>query len=124
MKPLIVKAHSLNLVYTPERCFVAENYGSIDGRVSIAVAIVEPGVTTVAHHLEGIEEIYVITQGRGIVEVRGLEPTEVSVGDIVVIPAGTSQRIKNVGDCNLVFYCVCTPRFSQECYYSDEPATM
>ncbi|MCL2358993.1 MAG: hypothetical protein LBH74_09605 [Nitrososphaerota archaeon] len=62
MKPLIIKASSLNLVHTPERCFVAENYGSSDGRVSIAVAIVKPGVTTVAHHLEGIEEIYIITK--------------------------------------------------------------
>jgi len=121
MQPKIVKASSLNEYYTPERCFIAENYGSNDGKVSIAVATVKPGVTTVAHHLEGIEEIYIITQGKGVMEVKGMPPAEVTVGDVIIIPDGVSQCIKNVGDCDLVFYCVCTPRFVQERYYSDEP---
>lgn len=108
--------------YTSERCFVGENYGSSDGKVSIAVATVKPGVTTVAHHLEDIEETYIITQGKGVMEVKGMEPAEVTVGDVVVIPDGVSQRIKNVGNCDLVFYCVCTPRFVAERYFSDEPA--
>jgi len=121
MKPTIVKADNVKEYYTPERCYVAENYGSSDGKVSIAIARVKLGVTTVAHHLEGIEEIYIITQGKGIMEVNGVPPQEVTVGDVIVIPDGTSQCIKNVGDCDLVFYCVCTPRFVQECYFSDEP---
>ena len=121
MKPKIVKAGSLNEYYTPERCFIAENYGSNDGKVSIAIARVKPGVTTVAHHLEGIEEIYIITEGKGVMEAKGMEPAEVIVGDVVIIPDGVSQRIKNVGSVDLVFYCVCTPRFVQERYFSDEP---
>jgi mannose-6-phosphate isomerase-like protein (cupin superfamily) len=121
MKPIIVKAASVKEQYTPERCFVGENYGSKDGKVSIAIARVKPGVTTVAHHLEGIEEIYIITEGKGVMEVNGVTPEEVTVGDVVIIPDGTSQRIKNVGECDLVFYCVCTPRFIPERYFSDEP---
>jgi mannose-6-phosphate isomerase-like protein (cupin superfamily) len=121
MKPKIVKANSLNEYLTPERCYIAENYGSSDGKVSIAIARVKPGVTTVAHHLEGIEEIYIITEGKGVMEAKGMEPAEVSVGDVVIIPDGVSQRIKNVGNCDLVFYCVCTPRFVAERYFSDEP---
>jgi mannose-6-phosphate isomerase-like protein (cupin superfamily) len=31
--------------------------------------------------------------------------------DVVTIPAGVSQRIHNVGDTDLIFLCVCTPRF-------------
>jgi mannose-6-phosphate isomerase-like protein (cupin superfamily) len=120
MKPKIVKASSITEVYTPERCFVGENYGSGDGKVSIAIARVKPGITTVAHHLEGIEEIYIITQGKGVMEIKGMEPAEVAVGDVIVIPDGVSQRIKNVGSNDLVFYCVCTPRFVQERYFSDE----
>jgi mannose-6-phosphate isomerase-like protein (cupin superfamily) len=120
MKPIIVKASSLNIVLTPERCYVAENYSSKDNKVSIAIATVKPGVTTVAHHLEGIEEIYIITQGTGIIDIKGIEPTKVTVGDVIVIPKGTSQRIKNVGNCDLVFYCVCTPKFTQEQYFNDE----
>jgi mannose-6-phosphate isomerase-like protein (cupin superfamily) len=123
MKSRIVKANSLNMVLTPERCYVAENYSSKDGKVSIAVAIVKPGVTTAAHHLEGIEEIYIITQGTGIIDIKGLESTKVTVGDVIVIPNGTSQRIKNVGNGDLVFYCVCTPKFTQEQYFNDEIKT-
>jgi len=108
------------MVFTSERCFVAENYSSNDGKVSIAIATVKPGITTVAHHLEGIEEIYIITQGTGIVDIKGMEPAKVAVGDVVVIPDGTSQRIKNTGDCDLVFYCICTPKFTQKQYFNDE----
>lgn len=71
MNPKIIKANSLNMTYTPERCFIAENYGSNDGKVSIAIATVKPGITTVAHHLIGIEEIYIITQGTGIIDLFG-----------------------------------------------------
>ncbi len=124
MTPRIIKANSLNMTFTPERCFIAENYVSSDGKVSIAIATVKPGITTVAHHLKGIEEIYIITQGTGIIYIENLKPTEVTVGDVIVIPDGTSQRIKNVGNCDLVFYCICTPRFTQEQYVNDETANV
>ncbi len=120
MKPKIVKADSLHEYLTPERCFIAENYHSDDGKVSIAKATVKPGVTTVAHHLEGIEEIYIITQGKGVMDIVGLEPAEVNVGDVIIIPDGTSQRITSTGSGDLVFYCVCTPKFVEERYFSDE----
>ncbi len=62
MQPKIVKANSLNPYLTPERCYIAENYSDKD--VSIARATVKPGVTTIAHHLKGIQEIYIITRER------------------------------------------------------------
>ena len=108
------------MTLTPERCYVAENYSSKDGQVSIAIATVKPGVTTVAHHLEGIEEIYIITQGTGIIDIKGMEPTQVTVGDVIIIPTGVSQCIKNIDSIDLVFYCVCTPKFTQEQYFNDE----
>jgi len=37
-------------------------------------------------------------------------------GDVVVIPAGVSQQIVNCGARDLVFYCICSPRFTPECY--------
>ncbi len=119
MQHKIVKANILNPYLTPERCYIAENYSDKD--VSIAVAKVKPGVTTKAHHLKGIQEIYIITAGEGEVAFSGLEPTKVSVGDVIVIPAGASQKIKNTGNTDLVFYCVCTPRFMEAGYFDDEP---
>ena len=62
MKPKIVKANTLNEYLTPERCYIAENYSDKD--VSIARATVKPGVTTIAHHLKGVQEIYLITSWR------------------------------------------------------------
>jgi mannose-6-phosphate isomerase-like protein (cupin superfamily) len=120
MKPIIIKANSINMALTPERCYVAENYSSKDNKVSIAIATVKPGITTAAHHLEGIEEIYIITQGTGIIDIKGIEPTKVTVGDVIVIPDGTSQRIKNIDNIDLIFYCVCTPKFVQKQYFNDE----
>jgi mannose-6-phosphate isomerase-like protein (cupin superfamily) len=114
----IVKANSLNEYLTPERCYIAENYSSKD--VSIAVARVKPGVTTKAHHLKKIQEIYIITAGEGKATCGGLEPTMVSTGDIIIIPAGASQKITNTGKTDLIFYCVCTPRFTEDCYFDDE----
>jgi mannose-6-phosphate isomerase-like protein (cupin superfamily) len=118
MKPKIVKAKSLTEYSTPERCLLYESYS--DDKVSIARARVKPGVTTVAHHLKGATEIYIITRGRGKVKVGDLQPTEVAAGDVVVIPAGVSQKITNTGKTDLVFQCVCTPRFTPDCYFTEE----
>jgi mannose-6-phosphate isomerase-like protein (cupin superfamily) len=113
-----VKSNIPNEYLTPERCFIAENFSDKD--VSIARATVKPGITTKAHHLKKIQEIYIITAGEGKVTFSSLEPTNVTVVDVIVIPAGISQKITNIGQTDLVFYCVCTPRFTEECYFDDE----
>jgi len=118
MKPMIIKAANLKETATYERCSVAENYHS--DKVSVARASVKAGVTTVAHHLKNVEEIYLITSGQGIMEVGDLSPTEVAEGDVVVIPAGISQKITNTGKNDLVFTCICTPRFTAQCYVDEE----
>ena len=118
MQPKIVKAKIPYEYLTPERCYIAENFSDKD--VSIARATVKPGITTKSHHLKKIREIYIITAGEGKVTFSGLEPTNVSAGDVIVIPAEASQRITNIGQTDLVFYCVCTPRFTEDCYFDDE----
>ena len=118
MKPMIIKATNLKETATYERCSVAENYHS--DNVSVARATVKAGVTTVAHHLESVEEMYLITSGQGIVEVGEIPPTEVAEGDVVVIPAGVSQKITNTGKKDLVFTCICIPRFTSQCYVDEE----
>jgi mannose-6-phosphate isomerase-like protein (cupin superfamily) len=126
MMPRIIKADSLTEYLTPERCFIYENWGLVRGNddaVSIARARVEPGVSTKTHHLEGVQEIYVITQGKGLVQIGTLEPAEVTQGDTVVIPAGTRQKITNIDKTDLIFYCICTPAFTEACYHNDEPET-
>ena len=83
---------------------------------SLAIARVEPSVTTQLHCLRDTKEIYIIRKGSGLVMV-GEEEFEVSVGDSVIIPANIPQRITNLSDTDdLEFYCHCSPRFMPEVY--------
>ena len=86
---------------------------------SLAVARVEPGVTTQLHRLDDICERYIVQQGTGVLEVDGVKQT-LNVGDQAVIPDGASQRIENTGTTDLLFYCLCTPRFLPESYVNLE----
>ena len=102
---------------TSERCFITEICNSPENPgLSIARARIEAGVTTAWHAVEGTVERYVIAEGRGKVWVGDFPPEQVGPGDVVTIPAGLRQRISNVGTGDLIFYCVCAPRFEQKNY--------
>ena len=103
--------------WTDERCFITEYLNSEEVQeFSLAIARVQPSVTTQLHCLTDIKEIYIIRKGTGLVLV-GEEEVEVSVGDSVVIPANTPQRITNLSNSeDLEFYCHCSPRFVPEAY--------
>jgi mannose-6-phosphate isomerase-like protein (cupin superfamily) len=106
---------------TPELCHIIELFNEQeDSACSIARARVEPGVATQLHSLSGITERYVILEGEGKVEVDGKTATKVGPLDVVYIPAGMSQRINNTGETDLVFLCVCTPRFKPDAYENME----
>lgn len=103
--------------FIEEGCYITELHNSAeDTGCSIARARVEPGVTTALHCLQEIVERYVIVSGRGEVEIDRQSPVPVAAMDVVVIPAAVSQCIRNTGDTDLVFLCVCTPRFEPEQY--------
>lgn len=119
MKAEIRRADPSKEFPTEENCFILEVANDAgDPDVSIARARVRPGVTTEWHRLERIVERYVIVRGKGRVEVGDLPPTIVTEGDVVRIPADVAQRITNIGDEDLVFFCVCSPRFVQSAYVS------
>lgn len=117
MTPRIEKANPAREFFAEhERCYILETWRSPDDVLSIARPRVKPGVTTAWHALEGVTERYIIAEGKGRMEVGDLPPTDVAPGDNVFIPAGVRQRITNTGAGDLVFYCVCTPPFTPECY--------
>jgi mannose-6-phosphate isomerase-like protein (cupin superfamily) len=121
MRPLIHKPDPSTEYETPERCRIFKIWDDHrDGSVSVARATVKPGVTTQPHRLRGVDERYLIIQGTGLVTIGATAPQQVVPGDVVVIPSETSQQISNVGETDLVFYCICTPRFSPDCYESLE----
>ncbi|MEI7638737.1 MAG: cupin domain-containing protein [Syntrophus sp. (in: bacteria)] len=117
MKELLIKANGKDEFFIEEGCFILEMWNTPeDVEVSIARARVSPGVTTILHRLKDTVERYVIMEGTGLVEVGDLSPTEVGAGDVVIIPRSTPQRITNTGDSDLIFLCICTPRFVPEEY--------
>jgi mannose-6-phosphate isomerase-like protein (cupin superfamily) len=107
-------------VWTDERCYITELLNSkLQPEVSIARTRVEPGVTTQLHQLS-VFEWYVIETGQGLMRVGDATPFAVGPGDTVAIPKHVAQQITNTGPEDLCFLCVCTPKFSQECYASLE----
>ena len=106
--------------WTRERCFITELLNNEEQpEVSIARARVEAGVTTELHAL-AVHEWYVIEAGQGLMHVGDREPFAVGHGDTVTIPKHCAQKISNIGEEDLVFLCVCVPRFLQESYTSLE----
>ena len=117
MKPSIYYAADQKEIMTDERCLITELLNLPGGdHLSIARARVEPGVTTAWHKLIDITERYLIISGTGLVELENHEGGKVGPGDVVVIPPNCRQRIKNDCDTDLVFYCICTPGFTAQCY--------
>ena len=107
---------------SPERCDINEllNHAG-DSDCSIASARVAPGVTTQLHALKNTIERYVILEGEGEVFIDNRPSEKVGALDIVSIPAGKPQKIKNCGAMDLIFLCICTPRYEQKNYQTLEP---
>ncbi len=107
-------------VWTSERCYITELLNDAElPDVSLARARVEPGITTELHALS-VAEWYVLEQGEGLMQVGHREPFAVRDGDTIAVPKGVAQRITNTGRNDLVFLCICVPKFSRECYTSLE----
>lgn len=107
-------------VWTSERCFISEIINDDAWPAfSLARCRVEPGVTTELHALS-VLEFYVIERGSGRMRLGDDSPFDIGPGDSVTIPRDTPQCVTNAGDVDLVFLCLCTPRFLQHCYTSLE----
>jgi mannose-6-phosphate isomerase-like protein (cupin superfamily) len=116
MEPVILKQDLSKEFWTEERCYIIESANASNDSLSIARVRVEPGITTQLHVLDDTDERYIIAEGRGRIEVGDLAAQEVGPGDVVLIPAGVPQRITNIGESDLIFYCVCTPPFQPSAY--------
>ena len=102
---------------TDERCDINELLNlNADESCSIATARVAPGITTQLHAVLGTTERYVILQGQGKVRINHGTSLAVAYLDTVLIPPGAAQQITNTGSEDLMFLCICTPRFKQKNY--------
>jgi mannose-6-phosphate isomerase-like protein (cupin superfamily) len=83
-------------------------------RQSLAEATLEPGQTTQRHFHRRSEEIYVVLEGDGELEIDG-EIRRVGSGDAALIPPGAWHEIRAAG--YLRFLCCCTPPYAHEDTY-------
>lgn len=107
-------------VWTTERCFISEIVNDDTWPAfSLARCRVEPGVTTERHAL-AVLEFYVVEQGQGRMRLGDDPAFDIGPGDTVTIPQHTPQCVANTGETDLVFLCLCSPRFLQDCYTPHE----
>jgi mannose-6-phosphate isomerase-like protein (cupin superfamily) len=79
-------------------------------RCSVAHAIVPSGGTTLPHVLKNSIELYYILEGEGEIHI-GTRSAPVHPGQIILIPRGRKQYIRNTGSGNLVFLAIVTPKW-------------
>ena len=82
---------------------------------SLAEASLEPGRSTQRHHHRRSEEIYLIVDGDGEVEVGG-ERRRVAAGDAILIPPGSWHEL-TAGASGVRLLCCCVPPYSDEDTY-------
>jgi mannose-6-phosphate isomerase-like protein (cupin superfamily) len=125
MRAVIQRATAQSEFYTDEGCHILELSNTPEAPdASIARARVAPGVTTRWHRLVTAAERYVMLEGVGRMEVGDLPPQDMGPGDVVLIPPKCRQRITNLGERDLVFLAICTPRFRPEDYEDIDPAPL
>ena len=78
---------------------------------SLAEAWLEPGQATQRHYHGRSEELYVVLDGRGEMELDG-ERACVVAGDAILIPPRVWHRITASGDGPPRFLCCCAPAYS------------
>ena len=81
--------------------------------ISLAEAIVRQGSTTMLHIHRRSQEIYHITQGKGMMAL-GIERFEVKSGDSVLIMSGMPHCIENIGTQPLRILCCCHPPYDHQ----------
>lgn len=89
--------------------------------LSFAQARVETGQKTRLHELKQTTEYYYITQGQGLATVAN-QQFMLSKGDLLKIGPGESQMIENTGSEDLIFMCICQPRFQPRNYIDKDGA--
>jgi mannose-6-phosphate isomerase-like protein (cupin superfamily) len=77
---------------------------------SLAEASLGPGQSTRRHYHARSEEIYLIVDGHGVLEVDG-ESRSVAVGDAILIPPGSRHEL-TAGSDGVRLLCCCVPPYS------------
>ena len=80
---------------------------------SLAEAWLEPGQATERHYHARTEELYVLLDGEGEMEVDG-DRRRVGPGEAILIPPGAWHQIRAEGSVPLRFLCCCAPPYADD----------
>ena len=83
---------------------------------SLAEATLQPGQSTQRHYHSRSEEIYLVVEGSGRMELEG-EERDVAAGDAILIPPGAWHEIRAAGNTPLRILCCCAPPYSHDDTY-------
>ena len=83
---------------------------------SLAQASVAVNKETQLHYHRISEELYYIQQGTGLMTINH-EQFTVEAGDTICIHPEQHHKIKNTGNCKLVFLCCCSPAYNHDDTY-------
>jgi mannose-6-phosphate isomerase-like protein (cupin superfamily) len=79
---------------------------------SLAEATLDAGQSTTRHYHGVAEEIYLITQGSGVMELDG-DTREVGVGDAILIPPRAWHQL-TAGAKGVCLLCCCVPAYQRD----------
>jgi mannose-6-phosphate isomerase-like protein (cupin superfamily) len=82
------------------------------GRQSLAEATLEPAQSTQRHYHAASEEIYLIVDGRGVLDVDG-DIRDVGPGDAILIPPGAWHEL-TAGAGGVRLLCCCVPAYADD----------
>jgi mannose-6-phosphate isomerase-like protein (cupin superfamily) len=80
---------------------------------SLAHAEVPPGAASLPHRLHGRSETYLLLEGEGQAYIDG-QAYDLQKDELLYIPAGAEQYIRNTGAGVLRFLCIVDPPWSAE----------
>lgn len=84
----------------------------VDLPYSLAWARLEPGQASYPHRLLESAELYVFQRGRGEA-IIDQEVIIVEADQLLMVPSGSEQYLRNTGDEPLVFLCIVSPPWSE-----------
>jgi mannose-6-phosphate isomerase-like protein (cupin superfamily) len=82
------------------------------GRQSLAEATLAPRQAIRRHYHARSEEIYLLVEGGGTMEIEG-EHASVAAGDAILIPAGAWHQL-TAGEAGARLLCCCAPAYSDD----------
>jgi len=77
--------------------------------LTVSKTILYKGKKTTGHHHDNVEEVYLFTQGEGLIEIRkdkDIATLHVRGGSIIRIPPGWFHQVENTGKRDLIFISV------------------